>query len=87
MLQCGFSYFGLKYCPYQINGQCDGHIDGKSILAPLELDDEENIIGGCTFEVVLNIMGTSIREIDIYNVNEKISLEEISSAIKKHNMG
>lgn len=87
MLQCGFSYFGLKNCPYQINGQCDGHIDGKSILAPLELDDEENIIGGCTFEVVLNIMGTSIREIDICNVNEKISLEEISSAIKKHNMG
>jgi hypothetical protein len=86
MLQCGFSYFGLKNCPYQSSGQCNGHIDRRSSVAPLKLNDKENIIEGCTFEVVLIIMGTSIREIDIYNVNKKVSLELISSAIKNHDI-
>lgn len=86
MLQCGFSYFGLKICPCQLNRKCDGHIDRKSNLEPMKWDAEENLVEGCSFEVMLNILGTSIKEINIDNINTKVNMEEIFMVIQKYNL-
>ncbi|WP_313569187.1 hypothetical protein [Acetoanaerobium noterae] len=79
MLQCGFSYFGLKSCPHQMNEQCDGHIDKSSVLPPIKLDNKQNIIEGCSFEIILNCIGTSITEIDIGNINRIVKLDDLLS--------
>lgn len=83
MLQCGYSYFGLNECQYQKSGLCDGHINQNSTLPNLKVDDYGNIIEGCDFEAFLNIIGTSFKNITIGNIDKKISMNDLSNAIKK----
>ena len=76
MLQCGFSYFGLNnICPHQATGECSGEIDCETLLPEFKLDEEENILCGCSFEAVLNTMGTSIQDIEIKNINQRVTME------------
>ncbi len=83
MLQCGFSYFGTNNCPHQLSGECDGHINKSTILPKLECDSFGDIKRGCTMDLVLFGYGTSIKEIEIGNVNQKVEMDDISDAVKR----
>lgn len=82
-LMCGYSYMGLKNCPHYISGECDGHIDCSSVLPNIVLDAQQNVKSGCTFEMILNIQGTSIRKITIGRIRP-LSFNDISKAAKAH---
>lgn len=77
-IQCGFSYYGIQECKYQLDGTCDGHIDKDSILPIAKLDDEENIVDGCMFELFLKLMDISIKDLNITNVNSRLTWAQIS---------
>lgn len=77
-IQCGFSYYGIQGCKYQLDGTCDGHIDKNSSLPATKLDDEENIVEGCMFELFLNLMDISIKDLNITNVNRRLTWKQIS---------
>lgn len=83
MLQCGYSYFGLNVCPHQQRGECDGHICSGSELPAMKMDESKKIIEGCTFEIVLNIMGTSIHEIEITSLSKKYGMGELADAARR----
>lgn len=83
MLQCGYSYFGLNVCPHQQRGECDGHICSGSELPAMKMDESKNIIEGCTFEIVLNIMGTSIHEIEITSLSKKYGMGDLADAARR----
>lgn len=82
-LMCGYTYMGLKICPHYISGECDGHIECNSVLPDVVLDENKNIKSGCTFEMVLNIQGTSISNMVIGRICP-LSDSEIFEAAKKH---
>lgn len=82
MLQCGISYFGTKGCNHFLNGECDGHIDSESELPPFELDEKGNILSGCILELLIQDLGTSIKNIKISDVSKKITLADISKKLK-----
>lgn len=77
-LQCGFSYYGINGCKYLLDGICTGHIDKNSILPSSKLDEEMNIIDGCIFELFLNLMNISIKDLSIENINKRLSWKAIS---------
>lgn len=83
MLQCGFSYFGLNICPHQTTGECSGEIDCQTLLPELKLDEEENILCGCSFEIFLQTVGTSIKDIEIKKVNQKVTMETLKEAVNR----
>lgn len=80
LLMCGYSYMGNKTCPHYISGECDGHLAPDSDLLNYELDDHGNLKRGCSFEMVLNIIGTSVREISVGDISKSLSLEDFSAA-------
>jgi len=82
MLQCGDNYFGVKSCKHWLDGSCNGHLCKDTELPALELDENGNVINGCLMEIMLNMFGTSIKEITIGNMLHKYSLKEISEAVK-----
>lgn len=82
MLQCSDSYFGIKSCKYWLNKSCDGHLCKETELPPLELDENGNMVNGCLMEAILNIMGTSIKEIEIGNMKRKYNMREIGDAAR-----
>lgn len=82
MLQCSDNYFGIKSCKYWLDKSCDGHLCKDTELPAMELDESGNIVNGCMMEIMLNIMGTSIKEIEVGNMKRKCSLKEIENAIK-----
>lgn len=86
MLQCADSYFGIKSCKYRQNGKCDGHINSDSELPTILLDENNNITEGCPMEIILNIMGTSITEIDVCNTKTHYSLSDIEKIMNKNNI-
>ncbi len=82
-LMCGYTYMGLRNCPHYVSGECDGYIDCDSELPDIVLDANENVKSGCTFEMILNINGTSIRNITIGRI-QPLSYNDISKAAKIH---
>lgn len=64
-MMCGDAYMRTTLCPQYKSGECDGHIDKNSLLPELQLDVNGNVEQGCFLELVLNLMGTSIKNIDI----------------------
>ena len=62
---CGYTYIGANICPYLLNGQCDGHIDRESKIPEIVLDKDKNVLSGCSFELMMKTIGTSIHELSI----------------------
>ena len=31
-IQCGYSYYGIRRCPYLLDGICDGHVDRNAFI-------------------------------------------------------
>lgn len=71
-LQCGFSYYGIQGCRYQLDGSCEGYVDKNSNLLTLCLDGRQNVIEGCMFEAFLSILGISIKDLDISDMSKRI---------------
>ena len=82
MLQCGDSYWGLKNCPYFKKGSCDGHINHEIDIPQTKLKENGEVIEGCMMEMILNILGTSIKEIEIGDMRIKYDLRAINDAIR-----
>lgn len=82
-LQCGFSYYGLKNCPYQQDGSCDGHIDCHSNMPPIKTDANSNILEGCLFELLFSLMGIKIRELNVVDIKTKINADKLSENAKE----
>jgi hypothetical protein len=82
MLMCGYSYFGNTTCPHYISGECDGYICAESNLLDFKLDGSGNLIHGCSFELILNIIGTSVRDIYVGDISKSIDLNQLSAAAK-----
>lgn len=82
-IQCGFSYYGLSGCQYQVNGTCDGHVDRNSELPKLLLDADGNIIEGCLFEAFLSLMGVRVSDLEIIDLSKKIDASVLSDSVKK----
>lgn len=83
MLMCGYSYMGNKSCPHYLSGECDGHIDPNSTLLNYELDECGNLKHGCSFELVLKLIGTSVREIHVGDTSKSLSYEDLAAAAKE----
>lgn len=64
-LMCGDAYMGIKTCPHYLSGECDGHIDSESELPETQLGENGDIERGCILELTLNVMGLSIKDINI----------------------
>lgn len=64
-LMCGYTFMGALTCPHYLNGDCDGYIDADSNLPDLKCDEDSNILSGCTFEMFLNLCGSTIKNITI----------------------
>lgn len=82
-LMCGYSFMGALTCPHYLNGDCDGYIDADSTLPKLRLDGESNILNGCTFEMLLNLHGLSIKNI-IVGMMSYVNFEEVVESVKKY---
>lgn len=82
-IQCGFSYYGIKGCQYQLDETCDGHLDHESELPKLVVDAEGNIVEGCSFEVFLGLMGISISDLMISDISKKIDPMMIKERVKQ----
>lgn len=82
-IQCADSYYGIKSCKYWKNGSCDGHLCAESKIPKLVIDQNHNILEGCMLEICLNILGTSIREIEIGNTGHRIPFSELGALVKK----
>lgn len=80
-LMCGDAYMGIKNCPHYQSGECDGHIDKESVLPELHLDEDQNVEQGCLLEVLLNIMGTSIKDISVGRIRP-LRHDELFAAVK-----
>ena len=72
---------GIKNCPHYQSGECDGHIDKESVMPELHLDEDQNVEQGCLLEVLLNIMGTSIKDISIGRIRP-LRHDELFAAVK-----
>lgn len=83
LLMCGYSYMGNKTCPHYISEECTGHIDPESDLINYKLDEEGNLTHGCSFEMALNVIGTSIRDIHVGDISKSLSFKQLSEAAKK----
>lgn len=79
-LLCADTYFNIRDCKYYRDGSCSGHLTANSIIPKTVLDDNKNIIEGCLLEIVLNMLGTSINEIEIKNIVQK-SFKEIEDKL------
>lgn len=75
-LMCGYTFMGALTCPHYLNGDCDGYIDADSTLPELRLDGKSNIQSGCTFEMVLNLQGLTIKNI-IIGMMSYVDFEEV----------
>ena len=64
-MMCGDAYMGTAMCPHYRSGECNGYIDKDSLLPELKLDVSGNVEQGCFLEMVLNLIGTSIKNIDV----------------------
>lgn len=64
-LMCGYTFMGALTCPHYLNGDCDGYIDADSTLPDVKMDGKSKILSGCTFEIVLNLYGLTIKNIII----------------------
>lgn len=80
-LMCGHTFMGTLTCPHYLNGDCDGYIDVDSTLPELKLDDKSNILGGCTFEIVLNLYGLTINNI-IIGMMSYVDFDEVVESAK-----
>ncbi|NLV22446.1 MAG: hypothetical protein GXY49_10735 [Syntrophomonadaceae bacterium] len=66
-----------------IHSKLTPYIDCDSVLPDVILDENENTKSGCTFEMFLNMHGTSIRDMIIGRIRP-LSENEIFEAAKKH---
>lgn len=82
-LQCGFSYYGLRNCPYQQDGTCDGHIDRQSKMPPVKVDDDNNILEGCLFELLFGLMNIKFQELNVIDVKTKINIGDLSENMRE----
>lgn len=82
-IQCGFSYYGIQSCQYQINGTCDGHVDCHSDLPSMVLDENSNVLEGCTFDIFLSLMGVKVKDLSITDVGKKIDPDMLTENIKQ----
>ena len=83
MLQCGDSYFGLKQCDCIKKGLCDGQINKDSELLNIELDNDYTLKFGCPFEVFLQAIGCTLKNIDVKDSGKIIGIDDIPRAAKK----
>ena len=84
-LMCGFSYMGTNTCPHYLNGECDGYVDHETELPKLILDENLNMISGCTFEFLLKSHNIDVK--DIYTGRMKlVTYDEMTNAAHKHFM-
>jgi hypothetical protein len=82
-LQCADSYYGIRSCKHWMDGTCDGHLCADSEIPKLVMDEKNNIQDGCMLEIVLNIIGTSIREIEIGKTGYIIKFSELATKIRE----
>ena len=80
---CGYSYMGVNTCPHYLNGECDGHIDLETELPKLIMDENSNIISGCTLEICLKSHDIDIKDIDV-GFMRPVTYDEIIKSVKKH---
>ena len=73
---------GTFACPHYLNGECDGYIDSDSKLPKLKLDDNKNIISGCSFEIFLNLYNTTIKEIKLGKM-EYVDFDKVLERVEK----
>ena len=83
-IQCGYSYYGIRRCPYLLEGACDGHIDRDSNLPGIEMDMEGNIVNGCAFDVFLSLMGVRVKDLTISDISKKIDPQLLVEMINKY---
>ena len=83
-IQCGYSYYGIKRCPYNLMGTCDGHLDRDSSLPEIEMDIDGNIVDGCAFDVFLSLMGVRVKDLLISDICKKIDPTLLKKMMKKH---
>lgn len=82
-IQCADSYYGIKACKHYLDRSCDGHLCADSKILKMVVNEETNIIDGCMLEILLNIGGTSIKEIEIGKTGNRIEFSELASKIKE----
>ena len=82
-LMCGFSYMGTKTCPHYLKGECDGHVDAETELPTVILDENSNIISGCTLELLLKFHNIDIKDINVGKI-QLTKYNDMISHAKKH---
>lgn len=83
-IQCGFTYFNLKGCPYFKQGKCSGSIKcDEGLQVEAILDEKENIAKGCSFGLFLLLSNINLENVDYEEVNTNITLEGISQKMKE----
>lgn len=83
-LQCGFSYLGIKGgCDYLVKEKCTGSISHSSEIYKPEFDSDGNLISGCSFEAFLNVLDTSIKDIRMGTIGQKLTFKLFEDVAKK----
>lgn len=83
-LMCGDAYMGIKTCSHYLGGECDGHIDREVELPELQLAENGNVKQGCFLELSLNVMGLSIKDIDIGRIRP-VDYNQVKGAVRPVN--
>lgn len=83
-IQCGYSYYGIRRCPYLLDGTCDGHVDRDSSLPGIEMDMHGNIVNGCAFDVFLSLMGVRVKDLTISDISQKIDPQVLAEMVNKY---
>lgn len=83
-IQCGYSYYGIRRCPYLLDGTCDGHVDRDSNLPGIEMDLHGNIVNGCAFDVFLSLMGVRVKDLTISDISQRIDPQVLAEMVNKY---
>ena len=83
-IQCGYSYYGIRRCPYLLDGICDGHVDRNSNLPGIEMDMQGNIVNGCAFDVFLSLIGVRVKDLTVSDISQKIDPQVLVEMVNKY---
>ena len=83
-IQCGYSYYGIRRCPYLLDDTCDGHVDRNSNLPGIEMDTHGNIVNGCAFDVFLSLMGVRVKDLSVSDISQKIDPQVLVEMFNKY---
>ena len=83
-IQCGYSYYGIRRCPYLLDDTCDGYLDRNSNIPGIEMDISGNIVDGCAFDIFLAMLGVRVKDLIITDISKQINHNLLREMIDKH---